>query len=69
MFKRSTDSTGTTMTAYAFGLEEHLSTGTGTNQNNTYYYSLGGRLIGLSKTSGGHELPGHRPAGQRALQL
>ncbi len=53
VLKRSTDSTGTTMTAYAFGLEEHLYTGTGINQNNTYYYSLGGRLIGLSKTSGG----------------
>jgi hypothetical protein len=41
-----------TITVYAFGLEEHTYSYTGsgtslTNTSNTYYYSLGGRLIGL----------------------
>jgi RHS repeat-associated protein len=31
---------------YAFGLEEHLYGATGINTGNTYYYNLGGRLIG-----------------------
>jgi RHS repeat-associated protein len=40
-----------TITVYAFGLEEHVysypgSGSTLSNTNNTYYYSLGGRLIG-----------------------
>src|SRR2546421_6343549 len=43
--RRSTTSSGTTMTVYAFGLQEHLYSGSGTNQGNTYYYSLGGRLL------------------------
>src|SRR5258708_2190655 len=43
---RSTSGGTTTMTVYAFGLEEHLYSGTGTSQGNTYYYSLAGRLIG-----------------------
>src|SRR6266700_3249504 len=30
----------------SFGTEEHTYSGTGTLQSNTYYYSLGGRLIG-----------------------
>src|SRR5260221_12723473 len=34
------------MTVYGFGLEEHVDSGTGTIENNTYYYSLAGRLIG-----------------------
>src|SRR5258708_3726198 len=46
VLKRSTNSTGTTMTVYPFGVEEHLYSGTGTNQSNTYYYFLGTRLIG-----------------------
>ena len=35
----------------AFGSEEHLYSGTGVNQGNTYYYSLGGHLIGESNGS------------------
>jgi RHS repeat-associated protein len=35
-----------TLTVYAFGLEEHSYSSNGTLQNNTYYYSLNGRLIG-----------------------
>ncbi len=38
----------TTLTVYAFGLEEHVYSGTGTNTANTYYYNLGGRQIGKS---------------------
>lgn len=55
--KRSYDGTNITITVYAFGLEEHQYSysGTGssaTNTGNTYYYSLGGRLLGtLSGTS------------------
>jgi len=40
------------MTVYAFGLEEHLYSGTGVNQGNTYYYSLGDTLVGESIGSG-----------------
>ncbi len=46
-----------TITVYAFGVEEHTYSYSGsgttlTNSGNTYYYSLGGRLIGtLSGTS------------------
>jgi RHS repeat-associated protein len=43
---RSTTGSGTSITTYAFGLEEHLYGATGINTGNTYYYSLGGRLIG-----------------------
>ena len=46
VLKRNTTGSTTKMTAYAFGLEEHNDTGTGTATGNTYYYSLGGRLIG-----------------------
>jgi len=45
--QRATTSGGTTtLTVYAFGLEEYQYNGTGTLQNATHYYSLGGRLIG-----------------------
>ena len=40
------------MTVYAFGLEEHSYTGSGTNQGNTYYYSLAERLIGSNDANG-----------------
>ncbi|MFL5627889.1 MAG: RHS repeat-associated core domain-containing protein, partial [Ktedonobacteraceae bacterium] len=46
VLRRSTSGGTTTMTVYAFGLEEHLYSGNGTSQGNTYYYSLAGRLIG-----------------------
>jgi len=43
---RSTSAGSTSMTVYAFGLEEHDYSGSGVSQGNTYYYSLGGLLIG-----------------------
>jgi hypothetical protein len=46
VLRRSTSSGTTSMTVYAFGLEEHLYSGSGVNQGNIYYYSLGGMLIG-----------------------
>ena len=52
VLRRSTTSSGTTMTVYAFGLQEHLYSGSGTNQGNTYYYSLGGRLLGSLDANG-----------------
>ena len=44
--QRATSGGTTTLTVYAFGLEEYQYSGTGTLQNATYYYSLGGRLVG-----------------------
>ncbi len=52
VLRRSTSASSTTMTVYAFGLEEHRYSGSGVNQGNTYYYSLGGMLIGESTGSG-----------------
>jgi RHS repeat-associated protein len=52
VLRRSTTSSGTTMTVYAFGLEEHSYTGSGTLLSSTYYYSLAGRLIGALDASG-----------------
>jgi len=46
VLRRSTSAGSTNMTVYAFGLEEHRYSGSGGNQGNTYYYSLGGLLIG-----------------------
>jgi RHS repeat-associated protein len=51
VLRRSFDGTNTTLTVYAFGLEEHQyaysgSGGTATNTSNTYYYDLGGQLLG-----------------------
>lgn len=46
VLRRSTSAGNTTMTVYAFGLEEHLYSGSGVHQSDTYYYSLGGMLIG-----------------------
>ena len=43
---RSITGSGTSVTTYPFGLEEHLYNATGSNLGNTYYYTLGGRLIG-----------------------
>jgi RHS repeat-associated protein len=45
VLRRSTNSS-TTLTVYAFGLEEHVYSSSGSNQSNAYYYTLGGRLIG-----------------------
>ena len=44
--RRSTNSSSTSLTVYAFGLEEHVYSSSGSNQSNAYYYTLGGRLIG-----------------------
>jgi hypothetical protein len=52
VLRRSTTSSGTTLTVYAFGLEEHQYSGSGTNQSNMYYYALGGRLIGGLDSNG-----------------
>jgi len=49
VLRRSTSAGSTTMTVYAFGLEEHRYSGSGVHQvvgGDTYYYSLGGMLIG-----------------------
>jgi RHS repeat-associated protein len=51
VLRRSSTSTGgsaatTSMTVYAFGLEEHTYNGSGTSTGNTYYYTFAGRLIG-----------------------
>jgi RHS repeat-associated protein len=52
VLRRSTTSTSTTIIVYAFGLEEHQYSGSGTNQWNTYYYSLAGHLIGALDGNG-----------------
>ena len=52
VLQRATTGGATTITVYAFGLEEHLYDGSGNLQGNTYYYSLGGRLIGELTASG-----------------
>ena len=46
--KSSTTGNGTSLTVYAFGSEEHVYDGTGKSTGNTYYYSLGGHLLGKS---------------------
>ncbi|MGZ3617114.1 MAG: hypothetical protein ACXWOL_09770 [Ktedonobacteraceae bacterium] len=46
VLRRTTNSNGTTMTVYAFGLEEHTYTSNGSHTSDLYYYSVGRRLIG-----------------------
>jgi hypothetical protein len=46
VLRRSTSAGSTSMTVYAFGLEEHRYSGSGVTQGNTYYYNLKGMLIG-----------------------
>ena len=46
VLRRTTSSSGTTMTVYAFGLEEHTYTSNGTHSSDLYYYTLSGRLLG-----------------------
>src|SRR5882724_8478707 len=48
ILRRSTTSSGTSITTYAFGLEEHVYSSTGTNTSNAYYYTLAGKLIGAA---------------------
>ncbi len=40
------------MRVYAFGLEEHTYGSAGANLSNTYYYLLGGRLLGALDGNG-----------------
>src|SRR5262249_22620949 len=51
VLRRSTSSGNTSMTVYAFGLEEHLYSGGGVHQSDIYYYNLGGLLVGESTGS------------------
>jgi RHS repeat-associated protein len=54
VLRRSQTGTGNSNTRYtitAFGLEDHIYNGAGTNLNNKYYYSLAGRLIGVNNGS------------------
>jgi len=52
VLRRFTNGSGTTMIVYAFGLEEHNYSGAGAHQTDTYYYSLGGRLLGALNSNG-----------------
>ncbi len=54
VLRRTTNSSGTTFTVYAFGLEEHVYDTSGTNLWNNYYYTLGGRLLGNLDGNGTH---------------
>ncbi len=47
VLRRTTNSTSTTMTVYAFGVEEHAYSGSGTIQANKYYYTLAGHHLGV----------------------
>lgn len=51
VLQRGTTS-GTTMTIYAFGLEEHVYDGSGNHQSDTFYYPLNKRLIGALTSTG-----------------
>jgi hypothetical protein len=48
MLRRFTNNYGTTILPYPFGIEEHQYSSAGTNQWNTYYYFLAGRLLRLA---------------------
>ncbi len=52
VLRRTTNSSGTTMTVYAFGLEEHNYYNAGGHRADLYYYSLGGRLLGARDNNG-----------------
>lgn len=49
--QRATSGGTTTLTVYAFGLDEDHYDGAGNGQGSTHYYSLGGRQIGELKGS------------------
>jgi RHS repeat-associated protein len=51
VLRRTTNSSGTSMTVYAFGLEEHTYTASGSHTGDLYYYTLGGRLLGTLDSS------------------
>ena len=46
VLQRSIATSGTSITVYAFGIEEHLYSGNGISTSNLYYYPLDGKLIG-----------------------
>src|SRR5579875_132762 len=46
VMQRTSVSGTVSYTVYAFGLEEHQYSSSGTNTGNTSYYSVGGQLIG-----------------------
>src|SRR5712692_3936506 len=52
MLRRFTNSSGTTILTYPFGIEEHQYSGAGANQQNVYYYFLAGRLLGSLDSNG-----------------
>jgi hypothetical protein len=52
VLRRTTNSYGTAMTVYTFGLEEHTYFNTGARKGDLYYYSLGGRLLGSLDNTG-----------------
>jgi len=52
VLRRFTTSSSTTILTFPFGLQEHQYNGTGTNGHNTYYYFLGGHLIGSLDNNG-----------------
>ena len=45
VLRRFTNGNGTTILTYPFGSEEHQYSGTGSNQHDTYYYSLGSTIL------------------------
>jgi uncharacterized protein RhaS with RHS repeats len=50
VLRRTTTSNGTTMTVYAFGLEEHTYFNAGAHKADLYNYNLGGLLGSLDNT-------------------
>src|SRR6266700_1578340 len=60
VLRRSTSAGNTSMTVYAFGLEEHLYSGSGVHQSDTYYYSLGGMLVTISATANAATVQGNQ---------
>lgn len=52
VLSRMTNGSGTSLIAFIFGMEEHNYSSTGTNQWNTYYYTLAGHLIGALDGNG-----------------
>ncbi|WP_052890442.1 RHS repeat-associated core domain-containing protein [Thermogemmatispora carboxidivorans] len=57
VLRRSVTPGSTTLTVYAFGLEEHVYTGDGRLLSTTHYYDLGGQLLG--ELSGVGSQPGN----------
>ena len=46
VLRRTNTSSGSTMTVYAFGAEDHNYTTSGSRTSDLYSYSVGGRFIG-----------------------